>query len=115
MKFIRRLYYDITSGNVLNGYRMQGDLAPLTVTAEAEILGLTNYGYFEWTEPDAEIEQAFTDSYGRVTVDITQTPPQLVFDYSSLPEPEPTEAEDMQAALEALGVEPVLDETEVTV
>lgn len=33
----------------------------------------------------------------------------------TLIEPEPTEAEDMQAALEALGVEPVLDETEVTV
>ncbi len=106
MDFLRRIYFDLTTGEVLHAYHMQGDIAPGTPDEDALFCGLSNYGYFEWAEPVAEIEQAFRDSDGRVTVDITQTPPQLVFDYSPLPEQEPTEAEDMQAALEALGVQP---------
>lgn len=115
MAFIRRHFYDLDTGKTLRSYHMQGWIEPISIEEEAILYSLSNYGLYEWTEPDAEIEQAFEDSYGRVTVDITQTPPQLVFDYSPLPEPEPTEAEDMQAALEALGVEPVLDETQGTV
>ena len=113
--FRRRVFYDAATGEVLRSSVMKGTLNPNhTAAREADTLGLTNYSCMEWTEPDAEIEAAFdpVDADGNprvvnVSVDVSGTEPQLVFAYEAVPEPEQSEAEDMQAALELLGVNPV--------
>lgn len=104
--FVRRLYYDLGSGTTLHSYVMSGNIVILPADVVAEELGLTNYAYMEWLEPDQAIEDSFARSYGRVRVDITQEPHVLVFDYSEPPEPY-NEYADMQAALGVLGVTPV--------
>ena len=67
----------------------------------------------EWTEPDEAIESAFepVDADGNprivnVAVDVSGEAPRLVFSYEAVLEPQPSEAEDMAAALALLGVEP---------
>ena len=102
--FVRRLYYD-TTGAMLHSYMMAGSITVLPADEVAAGLGLTNYAYMEWLEPDQAIEDSFTRSYGRVRVDITQEPHELVFDCSEPPEPY-NEYADMQAALGVLGVTP---------
>ena len=64
-----------------------GDYVQVTITGELP----ENYmaGYYRWIDDTFVFDQAL---------------------YDAIMNPEPTEAEDMQAALEALGVEPVLDE-----
>lgn len=100
--FVRRLFYDLSTGIGLFSYTMEG-CSPPSVETDVRANNLTNYGLFEWTEPDPEIEQSFTDSYGRVTVDVSKEPPVLVFDFSPLPEPEP--APDYQTYYEAMTAE----------
>lgn len=104
--FVRRLYYDLGSGTTLYSYVMSGDIVILSADEVAAGLGLANYAYMEWLEPDQAIEDSFTRSYGRVSVDVTQEPHALAFDYSEPPEPY-NEYTDMQAALGVLGVTPV--------
>jgi len=91
----------------------EGSFRLLAKDEEAALCGLTNYACMEWTEPDAEIEAAFepVDADGNprivnVSVDVSGTEPQLVFAYEAVPEQEPSETEDMAAALALLGVEP---------
>ena len=103
--FVRRLYYD-TTGAMLHSYMMAGSITVLPADEVAAGLGLTNYACMEWLEPDQAIEDSFARSYGRVSVDVTQEPHALVFDYSEPPEPY-NEYTDMQAALGVLGVTPV--------
>lgn len=100
--FLRRLFYDATTGDILNSYMMQGALRPLTPEAEAERFGYTNWKVLEWTTPDEAIEKNFDESCGRVTVNPKTG--ELTFDLTPIEETE-TEAEDMQAALNLLGVE----------
>lgn len=100
--FIRRLYYNHTTGEMLHSYMMEGDIKPISAWDEAARLGLENWAVMEWREPDPEVEQNFIDSYGRVSVDMESG--ELVFDFSPLPVVE-TEAEDMKNALSILGVE----------
>lgn len=104
--FIRRLYYDLTDGHTLYSYMMSGAIQVLPADEVAAGLGLTNYAYMEWSEPDPAIEDSFARSYGRVSVDVSQDPHELVFDYSEPPEPY-NEYADMQAALGVLGVTPM--------
>lgn len=99
--FIRRLYYN-ERGEVLHSYMMEGALKPRTAEQEAAHLGLVDWNVMEWATPDPDIEQNFTDSYGRVSVNMESG--ELVFDFSPLPVEE-TEAEDMKNALSILGVE----------
>lgn len=103
--FVRRLYYD-TTGAMLHSYMMAGSITVLPADEVAAGLGLTNYACMEWLEPDQAIEDSFARSYGRVSVDVTQEPHALAFDYSEPPEPY-NEYTDMQAALGVLGVTPV--------
>lgn len=100
--FIRRLYYNHTTGEMLHSYMMEGDIKPISAWDEAARLGLENWAVMEWREPDPEVEQNFIDSYGRVSVDMESG--ELVFDFSPLPVVE-TEEDDMKNALSILGVE----------
>ena len=111
--FIRRIFYNGNTGEVLCGYSMDGNIAPFAQEKDAEIRGLTGCACMEWTEPDPEIETAFspTDADGNprivnVAVDVSGEEPRLVFNYEAVLEPQPSEAEDMAAALALLGVEP---------
>lgn len=104
--FVRRLYYDFATGVMLHSYMMSGAIQVLPADEVAAGLGLANYAYMEWLEPDPAIEDSFARSYGRVSVDVSQDPHALVFDLSEPPEPY-NEYADMQAALGVLGVTPV--------
>lgn len=81
---------------------MQGDITPLTIEEEVELYKLTNYGYFEWIEPDEQVEANFVNSYGRVTVNVSKEPHELVFDFTPLPEPEPIEVQDYKGYYDAM-------------
>lgn len=115
--FRRRVFYDAETGAVLRSSVMKGMLNPNhTAAREANALGLTNCSCMEWTEPDAAIEAAFepVDADGNprivnVSVDVSGAEPQLVFEYTAVPEQEQSEAEDMAAALALLGVTPEVD------
>ena len=76
--FIRRIFYNPETSKILHSYMMQGDINPLTVSDEAAHLGLVDWKVMEWTTPDAEIEQKFIDSLGRVSI----VDGELVFDFS---------------------------------
>lgn len=111
--FLRRIFYDAATGDVKCGYTMEGAIAPFTQERDAEVRGLTGCGCMEWTEPDPEVEAAFspTDADGNprivnVAVDVSGEAPRLVFNYEAVLEPQPSEREDMAAALALLGVEP---------
>lgn len=87
--FIRRHFYDLNTGETLQSYMMQGHIKPKTVEEDAKNNNLENYSVFEWTEPNEQIENNFMTSYD-VTVDVTKTPHELVFDFTPpVPEPEP--------------------------
>ena len=105
--FIRRYYYDNTSGETVLSYWMEGSIFLPTIESDYENheelsnRSTDNTGLFEWTEKDEEIEQNFVDSYDRVSVDVTKDPHELVFDFSPLPEP-PIEEDELEIAKQAL-------------
>ena len=115
--FRRRVFYNAETGAVLHESMATGCLASnYTSEMEAAALCLTNYSCMEWTEPDAAIEAAFepVDMDGNprivnVSVDVSGAEPQLVFEYTAVPEQEQSESEDMAAALALLGVTPEVD------
>ena len=88
--FVRRLYYDFATGFLLHSYMMSGAIQVLPADEVAAGLGLANYAYMEWLEPDPAIEDSFARSYGRVSVDVSQDPHELVFDYSEPPPDAPS-------------------------
>ena len=111
--FIRRIFYNGNTGEVICGSSMDGNIAPFALEKDAEIRGLSGCACMEWTEPDPEIEAAFSpvDADGNprivnVSVDVSGEAPHLVFSYETVPEPQPNETEDMAAALALLGVVP---------
>lgn len=111
--FIRRIFYDLSTGEIPCCYSMDGEIAPFALEKDAEIRGLSGCACMEWTEPDPEIEAAFSpvDADGNprivnVSVDVSGEAPRLVFSYEAVPEPQPNETEDMAAALALLGVVP---------
>lgn len=61
--FRRRFFYDLSTGAALRSCMAQGDLKRIYPAGqEAADVGLTNWGMFEWDEPDAAIEAAFADA-----------------------------------------------------
>lgn len=107
--FIRKLYYDLTTGTVLSSHMRQGNVRMTTFAEDVSVLpelaGRTeaDTGCMVWTEPDAAIEEAFSKATG-VSVDVAARPHQVVFDFTPLPiEPDPVEA--METALNELGVQ----------
>ena len=107
--FIRKVYYDLSSGTVLESHMRQGNVRMTTfsedVAALTTLAGRTeaDTGCMVWNEPDAEIEAGFEGATG-VSVDVTQDPPVIVWDYTPIEEPEEPDAATMEAALNELGV-----------
>lgn len=106
--FVRKLYYDLITGEVLSSHMRQGSVRMTTFDEDVaflpELVGRTeaDTGCIVWTEPDVVIEEAFSKATG-VTVDVVANPHQVVFDYTPIPEePEPIEV--MEEALNELGV-----------
>ena len=105
--FLRRLFYDLITGEMLKMSLLTGAAIAPSVDEEAE--GLTNWGVIEWTTPDPATEAAMAsaDEDGNprgvtVKVDTSSTPAKLTDTYA------PVDAggvSDMQAALNLLGVE----------
>lgn len=105
--FLRRLFYDLTTGEMLSMRLTSGAAIAPSVEVDAE--GLVNWGVVEWTTPDPATEAAMAsaDEDGNpravtVKVDASGTPPKLTYTYA------PVDAggvSDMQAALNLLGVE----------
>lgn len=111
--WVRRVFYNQTTGDVLRTWSADGNFRMLAQDDEAAICGLSGCACLEWREPDADIEAAFepVDADGNprivnVAVDVSGEAPRLVFNYGPVLEPQPSEAEDMEAALALLGVEP---------
>ena len=114
MAFVRWVFYDATGAVQYVGMQ-RGNFKRISADAMAAALGIKNCSCMEWTEPDAAIEAACepVDADGNprivnVSVDVSGAEPQLVFEYTAVPEPEQkqSEAEDMAAALALLGVVP---------
>lgn len=87
--FLRRLFYDTNTGAMLQMITLSGAAIAQSLDADAD--GLTNWSVMEWTEPDEEVEVAFaeTDADGNprrvnVSVDVTGSEPQLVFEYEKI-------------------------------
>lgn len=111
--WVRRVFYNQTTGDVLRTWSADGNFRMLAQDDEAAICGLSGCACLEWREPDADIEAAFepVDADGNprivnVAVDVSGEAPRLVFNYEAVLEPQPSETEDMAAALALLGVEP---------
>lgn len=110
--FLRRLFYDLTTGDMLKMSLLMGAAIAPSVDEEAE--GLVGWGVVEWTAPDAEAEAAMStkDADGNprtvtVTVDVKSVPPKPVYTYAPVEDGtvHAGEMEDMQTALNLLGVE----------
>ena len=105
--FLRRLFYDLTTGEMLSMRLTSGAAIAPSVEVDAE--GLVNWGAVEWTTPDPATEAAMAsaDEDGNpravtIKVDASSTPPKLTYTYA------PVDAggvSDMQTALNLLGVE----------
>lgn len=86
MKYILRIYYDSHTGNIVFFYAQSGEaiaIMPLShdFAVYPQLAGHTeaDTGCIEWQERDEELENKLTSGAYLVTVDVTQTPPVLVF------------------------------------
>lgn len=108
--FVRKLYYDLATGNVVESHMRQGSVRMTTfsedVAALTTLTGRTeaDTGCMVWTEPDAEIEAGFEGATG-VSVDVTQDPPVIVWGYTPIDTETEPDAATMEAALNELGVQ----------
>ena len=107
--FVRKLYYDLDTGEVLSSHMRQGSVRMTTfaedVASLPELAGRTegDTGCMVWTEPDTQIENDFATATG-VTVDVSANPHQIVFDYTPVPVEPVLDPEEMEEALNELGV-----------
>ena len=82
--FVRKLYYDPATGDVLESHMRRGDVRMTTFAEDAAVLPALSgrseedTGCMVWTEPDAAVEAAFAACAG-VSVDVTQQPYALVW------------------------------------
>ena len=82
--FVRKLYYDPATGDVLESHMRQGDVRMTTFAEDAAVLSALSgrteedTGCMVWTKPDAAVEATFAACAG-VSVDVTQQPHALVW------------------------------------
>lgn len=110
--FLRRLYYDLTSGSVIDFYTATGIDSIWSVDDDfkyhAQLANRSSLdtGILEWIEPDEEIESKISGDYD-VSVDLSEEEHKLIFTERSEPLPEGDQeatAADFEAALAELGV-----------
>lgn len=84
--FVRKLYYDLTTGAVLESHMRHGNVRMTTFAEDAAVLPTLSgrseedTGCMVWTEPDAATEACFVNAVC-VGVDIEQNPPALIWEY----------------------------------
>ena len=87
--FVRRHYYDISSGETVLSYMRQGAVLQGSVEKDFNTYeqlaerSLADTGVFEWLEPDADIESMFAEHDG-VKVEYGEL---VFFDYPKVEEP----------------------------
>ena len=89
--FCRKIYYDLATGIVLESHMKQGSVRMTAFERDVVVLpslaGRTeaNTGCMVWTEPNEEIENAFVGATS-ISIDVTQTPHKIVWDYTPIEE-----------------------------
>lgn len=84
--FVRKLYYDPDTGDVLESHMRRGDVRMTTFAEDAALLPALSgrseddTGCMVWTEPDAAVEACFANAIC-TGVDITQNPTALIWEY----------------------------------
>ena len=112
--FIRKHYYDLTSGKTIWSYMMKGNFIVRSIDDELNTIPelrnrtLEDTGVMEWLEPIEEIESKMNGNY-IVSVDVSVEPHALIFTERPKPEPIPEDeqsvtTEDCLEAFEELGV-----------
>ena len=87
--FVRKLYYDLITGEVLSSHMRQGSVKMTTFVHDVAILpelagrSEENTGCMVWTEPDAAIEESFSNAT-RIIVDVNVNPHQIIFNSEAL-------------------------------
>lgn len=111
--YIRRVFYDPTTGAVLYVYTQHGDFEYTQPAVMAALIGYSDAACMEWTTPDSAIEAAFaeTDSEGNprrvnVSVNVSGEEPQLIFEYEAI---ETTVNEDPYEIIDILTKEAAAD------
>jgi hypothetical protein len=105
--FIRRIYYDKITGEILHSYMMQGDILHFSPEKDfetnAELIGrsFADVDCMEWATPNEEIE----DSFARCS-SFSIVGGQLMFNFDPILIPGESSTTDMANALEILGVDP---------
>lgn len=107
--FVRKVYYDRDSGDVVAMYSMDGAINVPSQSQDEEIFasikGNPSILCLVWNEKDQEIEEGFSRCTG-FTVDVSGPVHRVEFDYTPLPEPtEHPDPAQMEQALNELGVE----------
>ena len=86
--FVRKLYYDPDTGDVLESHMRQGDVRMTTFAEDCAALpslagrSEADTGCMLWTEPDATTEACFVNAVC-VGVNIGQNPPSLIWEYNA--------------------------------
>ena len=109
--FVRKLYYDTQTGAVVRSSMMRGHVRLTSLAEDMAVLPeLAPYaatpdtlGVMVWTEPDQEVEDCMSRATG-VSVDVSQTPHQIIYDYTPVdpPAPQMSDAEIILRALEGV-------------
>lgn len=105
MEFLRRIYYDLSTGDVILNYNQCGSVHNLSIEEEMNVhpqlsnRTLEDTGCMEWTTPVLEIEARIVNGSHRVSVDVSVTPHALVFTEIEI-DPQDDPIEDRVDALE---------------
>lgn len=115
MSFIRWVFYNKVTGEVLYSGTQEGDFNEVPLEEAAKAFGVEGSACISWSEKDPKIESKFSnvDEDGNLrnvelSVDVSKNPPEIIFTYSPVkpPEEKPDEQDDMMEALTILGVVP---------
>ena len=57
-----RMYFDLSSGDIVRAWMLYGNYKKMSVEKEAEQNGIENYGCLEWPDGEADIETDFNNA-----------------------------------------------------